>query len=97
GVEEDADEVVAEYVFALAQTGADFTGRRGADKDDVEIFVIPADPGGGFEAQGDAVAGVALAKIFDAKHVRTGAAFEEVFDLWSGGDSRYFDVFDLSH
>lgn len=84
GIEEDADRVVAEDVLALGQAGARLAGRRVADEDGVKVPLVVADPGGGFAADGHAVAGLALAEVVDAAEVGARGAAEELLEAWRG-------------
>ena len=95
GVEEDADDVVAEDVFAFGEAGADAAGGRLADEDDVEIVLVIADPGAGLAADGGAVVGLALAEIVNAEHVGAGGTVDELFEERLARDFGDADLFDV--
>ena len=69
GIEKDADEIVIEDVFAFAHASANLPGGCMADKNDVEILLIPANPGRCLLANRDAISRRTLAEVVDPKHV----------------------------
>ena len=95
GIEEDADQVVAQDVLALGHAGARLAGRRVADENRVEVLIVVADPGGSLAADGHAVAGLALAEIVHALHVGARRAAEELLDSRRAGQLGDLNIFDL--
>ena len=95
GVQEDADEIVAEDVFAFREARPGAAGGGVADEDDVEVGLVIADPGVGLAADGGAVVGLALAEIANAQHVGAGGSVEELFDERLARDPGDADVPDL--
>lgn len=62
GIEEDANDVVAEDVFGFSEASTGGAWGRLADEDGVEVLIIVPDPGARFAAYGFSVARLALAE-----------------------------------
>ncbi len=100
GVEEDADHVVAESVFALGHASADLPGLVFAHKNDIEVLVVVGEIRGRWLAHWHAVAGVTLAKAGDDGFVFARGSIQKVFEPgrpFDTGDPQDGEAFEVPY